>query len=446
MRLKHRTFYAETLSRLGGITGDAAIAEHSAEPYGYRNRAQWAVRSGMPRALGYFLPESSVIVPIDECPVLSPRLAHTFAQLQEMARSGRLPEGIQEIEAFADSVDEKIALNVAFDKFPKPAAELASAFREALPEIESLLLLDQKKNRFELTGPGYLTHEAGGFKYRVSHLSFFQVNRFLIEDLLKTVTANARGAVALDLYSGVGFFTLPLAKTFERVVSVDANLAATRDLYANAEIAGVTIVSHNEHAEEFLKKTEEKPGFVVLDPPRAGLGAEAAGKLAELGAKEIVYLSCDPSTLARDLAVLTSSPRKPKEITAPSIRYEITEMHAFDLFPQTFHIETLVRLRRVPVRLPAVAIAAAFACGILLRVHPAVVRNAALSSSPLLFFCGDSRSRSSRNLFVRIGRLFLAAAISLSAGRRLDSWEFALSNSRERQTMWFRSWSKHVFR
>jgi 23S rRNA (uracil1939-C5)-methyltransferase len=265
-----------------------------------------------------------------------------------MARAAKLPEGIQEIEAFADSVDEKIALNVAFEKFPKPAAELASAFREALPEIESLLLLDQKKNRFELTGPGYLTHEAGGYKYRVSHLSFFQVNRFLIEDLLKTVTANAHGALALDLYSGVGFFTLPLAKTFQKVVSVDANLAATRDLYANAEIAGVTIVSHNEHAEEFLKKTEEKPDFVVLDPPRAGLGAEAAEKLAELGAKEIVYLSCDPSTLARDLAVLTGSPRKPKEITGPNIRYEITEMHLFDLFPQTFHIETFVRLRRTP--------------------------------------------------------------------------------------------------
>jgi 23S rRNA (uracil1939-C5)-methyltransferase len=347
LRLK-KEILRETLSRLGGIAWDGLIVEHAAEPYGYRNRAQWALRSGLPRALGYFLPESSVIVPIDECPVLSPRLAHTFAKLQDMTRAGTLPEGIQEIEAFADSADEKIALNVAFEKFPKPAEELAATFRSALREIESLLLLDQKKNRFELTGPGYLTQEAGGFKYRVSHLSFFQVNRFLVEDLLKEVTAKAHGALALDLYSGVGFFTLPLAKAFQKVVSVDANLAATRDLYANAEIAGVTITSHNEHAEEFLKKTNEKPEFVVLDPPRAGLGAEAAAKLAELGAQEIVYLSCDPSTLARDLAVLTNSARKPKEITGPSIRYEITEMHLFDLFPQTFHIETLVRLRKAP--------------------------------------------------------------------------------------------------
>src|SRR5439155_12458710 len=254
-----------------------------------------------------------IIVPIDECPVLSPRLARTFAQLQDMARSSTLPAGIQEIEAFADSADEKIALNVAFEKFSKPATELAATFREALPEIESLLLLDQKKNRFELTGPGYLTHEAGGHQYRVSHLSFFQVNRFLIEDLLKTVVADARGDVALDLYSGVGFFTLPLAKAFAKAVCVDANLAATRDLLANAELAKVAVVSHNEHAEEFLQKTEEKPEFVVLDPPRAGLGAQAAKDLAELGATDIVYLSCDPSTLARDLAVLTNSARKPKE-------------------------------------------------------------------------------------------------------------------------------------
>jgi 23S rRNA (uracil1939-C5)-methyltransferase len=338
----------ETLSRLGGIAWDGLVQEHAAEPYGYRNRAQWAVRSGMPRAIGYFLQESSTIVPIDECPVLSPGLTRAFGQLQDMARSGTLPLGVLEIEAFADSSDNKIALNVAFDKFSALPAELAATFRRTLPEIESLLLLDQKKNKFELSGPGFLTHEAGGCSYRVSHLSFFQVNRFLIEDLLKTVTAGDGGELALDLYAGVGFFTLPLAHTFRRVVSVDANLAATRDLRLNAEHAGVQVTSHNEHAEEFLEKTSEKPDFVVLDPPRAGLGAAAAAKLARLGAPEIVYLSCDPATLARDLSVLMGTQKKPADLTASSARYEIAEMHLFDLFPQTFHIETLVRLRRAP--------------------------------------------------------------------------------------------------
>jgi len=346
IRLK-KEILRETLSRLGGIQWKGAIQEHSAEPYGYRNRAQWAVRNTNPRAIGYFLPESSVIVPIDECPVLSPLLAKTFGQLQELARSNRLPERVLEIEAFADSEDTKISLNVAFERFPKPAKELASAFREALPHLESLLLAEESKDRFELSGPGYLFHEAGGFRYRVSHLSFFQVNRFMVEDLLQTVIAGAKGDTALDLYAGVGFFTLPLTRTFKRVVSVDANLAATRDLHANAESAGVQVISHNEHAEEFLRKTNERPDFIVLDPPRSGLGAEAAAKLAVLGAAEIAYLSCDPSTLARDLAVLTGS-KKGGDVAAAATRYEIADMHLFDLFPQTYHIETLVRLRRAP--------------------------------------------------------------------------------------------------
>jgi 23S rRNA (uracil1939-C5)-methyltransferase len=346
LRLK-KEILRETLSRLGGLQWSGAINEHSAEPYGYRNRAQWAVRNANPRAIGYFLPESSVIVPIDECPVLSPLLARTFGRLQELARSNRLPEKALEIEAFVDSADAKLALNVAFEHFPEAPAKLAATFRQALPELESLLLADESKDKFELTGPGFLFHEASGVRYRVSHLSFFQVNRFLVEDLLQTVVAGAKGEAALDLYAGVGFFTLPLTKAFKRVVSVDANLAATRDLNVNAERAGATVISHNEHAEEFLGKTSEKPDFVVLDPPRSGLGAEAAAKLAALGAAEIVYLSCDPSTLARDLAVLTGSKTNAASASTKT-RYEITDMHLFDLFPQTYHIETLVRLRRAP--------------------------------------------------------------------------------------------------
>jgi 23S rRNA (uracil1939-C5)-methyltransferase len=343
-RLK-KEILKETLSRLGGIRWEGDIQEHAAAPYEYRNRAQWAVRSAMPRAIGYFLPESSKIVPIDECPVLSPLLARTFHQIQDLTRSNSLPGQIQEIEAFADSRDEKLALNVAFHEFEQHPAALIKFFKDALPQLESLLLLDQKKNRFELSGPGYLTHKAGGFDFRVSHLSFFQVNRFLIEDLLQAIVSGKKGSLALDLYAGVGFFSLPLAKTFERVVSVDANLAATRDLRANTETAGLSITSHNVHTEEFLKKFDEKPDLIVLDPPRSGLGQTASAKLAELQAPEIVYLSCDPSTLARDLAVLLQTERMPAGAKSNASCYEIKSVQLFDLFPQTHHIETLVRLR-----------------------------------------------------------------------------------------------------
>jgi len=336
----------ETLSRMGGVNWSGEIKTHTAEPVHYRNRAQWAVRHANPRALGYFLPESNTVMPVDRCDVLSPALADVFFRLQEVTRRGSLPEEVLEIEAFTDSTDKKIALNIAFKHFAVSVAHLTKLFRDALPSLESLLLLDQKTNRFELSGPGFLIQRIGGYDFRVSHLSFFQVNRFLIEDLLKTVIAGATGDSALDLYSGVGFFTLPLTQQFQRVVSVDANLSATRNLRENAEKAGVAVVSQNEHTEEYLKKTAERPDFVVLDPPRAGLGQSAAQKLAELGPSEIAYLSCEPSTLARDLAVLLQTPRKPTELPEAKHTYEIASVDFFDLFPQTFHIETLVRLRR----------------------------------------------------------------------------------------------------
>ncbi len=205
VRLK-KEILRETLSRLGGMQWAGEIKEHTAQPYGYRNRAQWAYRDALPRAFGYFLPESAHILPIDQCPVLSPRLAETFLQLQELARGNSLPPGVLEIEAFADGADEKIALNVAFERFPGPPKALASKFKEALPALQSLLMLDQSKNRFELEGAGYLVQKAGGFEFRVNHLSFFQVNRFLVEDLLQTMVGGAKGGYALDLYAGVGFF------------------------------------------------------------------------------------------------------------------------------------------------------------------------------------------------------------------------------------------------
>src|SRR3974390_639261 len=255
----------ETLSRLGGVEWGGEIREHTAQPYEYRNRAQWAFRDALPRAFGYFLPESAHILPIDQCPVLSPRLAETFDMLQELARNNSLPTGILEIEAFADGADEKIALNVAFERYPKSPKALLAEFKAAVPALESLLLQDDSKKRFDLDGPGYLVHQTGGFAYRVNHLSFFQVNRFLTEDLLQTMVGGAQGAAALDLYAGVGFFTLALAKSFSKVVSVDANPSAIRDLRTNAEAAGVQVLSENEHTEEFLKKNHDQPDFVVLD-------------------------------------------------------------------------------------------------------------------------------------------------------------------------------------
>ena len=103
----------ETLSRIGGIEWKGPIQKHASPPFGYRNRAQWAVKAGPPRALGYFLPSSSAICEIRECPVLSPRLTEVFSQLRELLAGDAIPGNVQEIEAFADSLDERVLLNIA---------------------------------------------------------------------------------------------------------------------------------------------------------------------------------------------------------------------------------------------------------------------------------------------------------------------------------------------
>jgi 23S rRNA (uracil1939-C5)-methyltransferase len=276
---------------------------------------------------------------VEECPILSPRLAEVLAALNRLLAQGKLPATLREMEAFADSTDAKILLNASAEGFEEQPEQLADTFRSALPGVETILLHESRRDRFELFGPGFIPYEVGGNSYRVGHLSFFQVNRFLVEELVRAVVEEERGGLALDLFAGVGLFTIPLARSFDRVVGVEANLAAVRDLQANVEQSSTSAQHVNLEVESFLAAWTETPDLVVLDPPRAGVPSRALARLKKIVPARITYLSCDPSTLARDLGVLTGSGNGLGS-------YEIREIHLFDVFPQTYHIESLVRLGR----------------------------------------------------------------------------------------------------
>ena len=327
----------ETLGRIGRVKWDGPIATRASPPFGYRNRAQWKLRpvaAGAGGAVGYRQAGSSALCPVDECPILSPRLATTLAALRNIVAQGKAPATLREVEAFADSADTNLLINAGFERFDASPAALAEILREALPGVETILLHETSHDRFELFGPGFIHYEADGSRYRVGHLSFFQVNRFLVEELVRAVVGEESGRLALDLFAGVGLFTISLAKRFERVVGVESNLAAARDLQANIEHARANAQQVNLSAESLLAEWKETPDMVVLDPPRAGVPPEALVRLSELAPARITYLSCDPATLARDLAALTGT----------AGRYAIKEILLFDVFPQTYHIETLVRL------------------------------------------------------------------------------------------------------
>ncbi|MGA9593519.1 MAG: 23S rRNA (uracil(1939)-C(5))-methyltransferase RlmD [Candidatus Acidiferrales bacterium] len=337
----------ETLRRIGRVEWTGPIVAHGSPPWGYRNRAQWKVRplgerdgdkkSAAPVGIGYFRANSTALCAVTECAILSPGLQRALQALRKGAGAGELPVQLREVEAFsaesAEGEDAGLLLTATFAGYPARAAELAEKIRSMVPGAASVVFHDPGRDRMELFGPGWVECEAAGEKFRVGHFSFFQVNRFLAGELAKEVIANAQGRLALDLYAGVGLFAVPLSRKFGRVVAVESNPAAGRDLETNARGAG-PIEARTSDVERFLERYKEKPDLVVIDPPRDGMDQGALTRLGRIAPAEIVYVSCEPPTLARDLAVLIAA------------GYELSDLHLFDLFPQTFHMESVVRLRR----------------------------------------------------------------------------------------------------
>ena len=226
-------------------------------------------------------------------------------------------------------------LTATFAGFPARAADLAETIRAILPETASLLFHDPGRERMELVGPGFIEYEAAGPTYRVGHFSFFQVNRFLCDELAATCgRERSRAAWRSISLPEWDFSRVPLAKHFEHVVAVESNPAAARDLEVKLpRRAAAASKCARRTSSAFLEKYKDKPDLVVLDPPRAGLDPGAAKRLLRIAPERITYVSCEPPTLARDLAALVQG------------GYEISGIHLFDLFPQTFHMETVVRLR-----------------------------------------------------------------------------------------------------
>jgi 23S rRNA (uracil1939-C5)-methyltransferase len=225
-------------------------------------------------------------------------------------------------------------------------------------------------------GVSELTYQTKSASYRVSAGAFFQTNRFLTDELVDIVTSGRSGEVAIDLYAGVGLFSTGLACNFRHIVSVESSQTAAGDLKYNLPVHGKTVRATTQQylgissvrpdavtrarvgagrrstslgasrsaqsrdsetglaGERDLPPPPRQPDLVVVDPPRSGLGEAAAGALARLDASRLTYVSCDPATLARDLVPLRAA------------GYRVEAVHLVDLFPQTYHIESVVHLVR----------------------------------------------------------------------------------------------------
>ena len=295
----------EQLRRVGKIEYTGEIETVSGPPLGYRNRAQFHIADG---SIGYLAARSHTLVPVSGgCPISSPRLNQALADMRARLGDPRFPRFVHSIEMFTNEIDVQV-----------------NALETDRPVARSF---------YEWCGSTVAIDYATSFgTFRVSPRSFFQVNRFLIEPLVDAALYQAEGKTALDLYAGVGLFAVPLARRFEKVIAVESSVTAARDLEVNAARAEVRLETECARVEDFLRTLAETPDFVLADPPRAGLDKAVAGQLERLTPPRITLVSCDPATLARDLAGLTS--------------YRIERLTLVDLFPQTYHLETIAQLVR----------------------------------------------------------------------------------------------------
>jgi len=341
----------ETLRRTAKLDWPGEIQLHPSPPWGYRNRTRMHLHAE-PFALGYHRFGSKTLLEVEECPISSPLINRAITTMWRLGREDKAAAEIGEVEFFSNAEDTALLIELTLGAASgplqpgSPVARFAESLRATMPEVagiamfsraagEALISLDLPREMKPIFGDHMLTYNTRGAHYRVQAGSFFQTNRFQVDRLAELVTAGRAGGLALDLYAGVGLFSLMLSQSFREVTAVEAALFAFHDLRHNSP---ANVAASHAPVEKFLASLPRRPkvqyDFVVADPPRAGLGEETARLVAELGAPRLSYVSCDPATLSRDLRVLLES------------GYRVDEVHLVDLFPQTFHIESVLHLAR----------------------------------------------------------------------------------------------------
>lgn len=291
----------DNLHRIGKIEYENEIAVvPSPNEFGYRLRAQWHIDANK-REIGYYERDSRNLVAIEHCPILLPEL---------------------------DDALQRVRSEIDWTNFwpDKGAVDAACGDEGALSLYSPDLDLGDEE----------ITLSAAGERYTFAAHAFFQGNKFLIEALIETAIGDAAGEHALDLYSGVGLFTLPLARSFKKVIAVEDYHPSVEFAVKNIGNAGMTNVELVSMPVGIFLDEYPHSGqidFVLLDPPRSGTEKKTVLDLIKLRPRIVSYVSCDPSVLARDLRRFLDG------------GYAIESITAIDLFPQTHHVETVVRLR-----------------------------------------------------------------------------------------------------
>lgn len=340
-----RAEIADSLSHIGHLDPTVVSpAVPSPVTEGYRNKLEFTLgrESGKLR-LGFAA--GGGILTVQRCPLLPPRYAGAPKALAgALAYLGKGSDlGVERVQLRVSvrTGELEIALWSRPGEFPRgPAAKVLGHSLPATSIVRILYRGEAKRRRVGnvevLSGKGYWTEKLAGFAFAVSAPSFFQVNTAAAETLVSLVADAAleRGARRIfDVYAGVGTFTLPLAQRGADVSAFEVEGSAVRDLRRNLDRNRLAADVVPGDAARSLHEAGEAD-CIVVDPPRAGLSPDSVAAVVQARADRIVYVSCDPATLARDLASLNES------------GYSLTRVAPVDLFPYTYHIESVAVLDR----------------------------------------------------------------------------------------------------
>ena len=279
----------ETLRRAGRILWEEPIRVVSGPDRNYRLRASFHVRD---HRLGFVEEGGHTVVPISECAALTPELNAFIPEGNKVLGSAEMGH-VREVHAISG------------------------------PPV--LAVFGRKR-----VGRGPVRISVNEFVFDLDPEAFFQSNRHLLGDFIHEVTAAASGSQhILDLFCGSGFFTIPLARAAQEVLGVEWSRAALRQGKLNAKLNNVSNIEFFEgHVEDTLRKSSAlRPDLVVMNPPRAGCGRDVAGQIARLKASRLLYVSCNPSTFAREVSVFVAE------------GYTLKQIVLIDQFPNTYHIE-----------------------------------------------------------------------------------------------------------
>ena len=316
---------ADQLWRVGSLS-EVAVQDiiGAAEPWGYRNHVQFHLTPE--GRLGFLTADTHHVVPVEECLILDPLLDELWA-----AFDMEWPQLFRLSMRCGSATGDRMAI-FELDHYEDFDIEVD------FPVSCVLLLADGEA--VVLMGNDHLVDHVAGHDFRISAGSFFQVNTAGAEALVELVRhslAPAGDEVLLDLYCGVGLLGLSLADQVRRVIGIEVAPSAASDFVYNAQGMGQVQVELLEgKAQPTLSRLGEAVDLLVLDPPRAGAGKEVVSEIARLGPRRIAYVSCDPATLARDARHLVER------------GYSLQEVQPVDLFPQTYHVETVATFAREP--------------------------------------------------------------------------------------------------